>query len=645
MSHLASCPLDAELVDFLRGRLPPARAEELDRHLEECGDCLERTARLPVEQSILDALSRPAELVAPPADLVGGLLSLYSLGTLAGRGDATVPDDLPFLDSVGPYRIERRLGAGGMGVVFRAEDTQLKRPIALKVLWPRAAADPRARERFLREARAVAALKHDNIVTIFQAGEAIASGVSGPVAYLAMELLEGEGLDRWMARHPRPPLATVLHIARQAALGLAAAHECGMVHRDVKPANLWLEVRGRAESPRTEAPPPPFSADVRLKLLDFGLAVASAEVDGGGLLLGTPAYMAPEQARGDAVDARADVFGLGCVLYELCSGRHPFPGRDRGHLACSPLEPVDRLNPDVPAPLAELITRMLAEDLAHRPPSAVEVERTLTAIKTREKARRPWQLVGVSAALLAVAALATAPFIPRGVSNTPVAETPPARTGLDPPGRPVLADDSVQQAIDGLKARNPGYRGWVQLLTFEETKLYVGLPSEVLTDISPLCGIANLRSLAVVASNPGKGRLSDLSPLKGMPLEQLHCRFNPDLRDLRPLRGMKLTVLDAEGTGVDTLDDLAGMPLRLLILNSSRVRDLSSVRTMNDLREIRLAGCDVTDYKPLASIPLVAVQCDVWRGNCETVLRKHPTLQTINTVPVSSFWAGNGPKK
>jgi serine/threonine protein kinase len=182
-----------------------------------------------------------------------------------------------------------------------------------------------ARQRSLREARAAAALKHDHIVTIYQVGE------DHGVPFLTMELLKGESLDHYLSHVGQLAVAEVLHLGRQIALGLRAAHEKGLIHRDIKPSNIWLEGEpGESAGSPTSRGGLARSA-VRVKLLDFGL-VLSAEKDPAepltreGVILGTPAYMSPEQARGERVDPRSDLFSLGCVLYRLCTGRLPFRG-------------------------------------------------------------------------------------------------------------------------------------------------------------------------------------------------------------------------------------------------------------------------------------------------------------------------------
>jgi serine/threonine protein kinase len=271
------------------------------------------------------------------------------------------PDEIGRL---GHYRVLKPLGRGGMGAVFHAEDSHLRRPVALKVMLPAFAADPAARERFLREARAAAVLKHDNVVTIYQVGE------DRGVPFLAMEFLRGVPLDRWLDKHPRPTAPQVLRIGREVAAGLAAAHARGLMHRDIKPGNIWLEApSGRA------------------KILDFGLARSQADpqLTKSGLIIGTPAYMAPEQARGGPVDHRCDLWALGVVLYRLCTGRLPFDGTDMiatlTAIALDTPPPVRDLNPDVPPDLADLIERLLTKDPAGRPQSAEEVGQALKAVR------------------------------------------------------------------------------------------------------------------------------------------------------------------------------------------------------------------------------------------------------------------------
>jgi serine/threonine protein kinase len=273
-------------------------------------------------------------------------------------------------EQLGPYRLVKQLGRGGMGAVYLAEDTQLRRPTALKVMLPEVAADRQCRERFLREARAAAAIRNDHVVTVYQVGE------QDGMPFIAMELLRGAPLDAFLEKEPAPTMTAIVRLAREIALGLAAAHEKGLVHRDIKPANIWLE------APKG-----------RIKILDFGLARPAKpdredldRLTHDGMVMGTPAYMSPEQARGEAVDFRTDLFSLGTVLYRLCTGHLPFSGPTATavltQLAIMDPPPVDEINPQVPPAFSTLIHKMLAKEPGDRPKSAREVAEALRKIDT-----------------------------------------------------------------------------------------------------------------------------------------------------------------------------------------------------------------------------------------------------------------------
>jgi serine/threonine protein kinase len=310
--------------------------------------------------------SPPAEPGAEARDPISVLPEPVSEAALAEWQAFLAPAEAPDeLGRLGPYRILKMLGTGGMGVVFQAEDVPLQRLVALKVLLPTLAASPSARQRFLREAQTAAALAHDHIIPIYQVGE------HRGLPYLAMPFLEGEPLDCRLRREGRLPLVEVLRIGRETAEGLAAAHERGLVHRDIKPANLWLEgERGR------------------VKIVDFGLALSTTRetrLTQVGAIVGTPAYMAPEQAEGNPVDARADLFSLGCVLYRLSTGELPFKGETTiatlVAVATEPPRPLHRLNPRLPTPLTDLIMQLLAKRPTDRPRSAYAVAEALAAIE------------------------------------------------------------------------------------------------------------------------------------------------------------------------------------------------------------------------------------------------------------------------
>ena len=276
------------------------------------------------------------------------------------------PDELGRL---GPYRVLKVLGAGAMGVVFQAEDPHLRRPVALKVMRPHLAASAEFHRRFLREARLAAAIEHEHIVTVYQVGE------DRGVPFLAMQLLRGKTLeDRLERAGGRLPLPEVLRVGREIAEGLAAAHARGLVHRDIKPANVWLEERRG-----------------RVRIVDFGLARGSepdAQFTQAGAVIGTPAYMAPEQATGAAVDARCDLFSLGAVLYRAATGKAPFGDRDTlsilNALATRTPVPPHRIVASLPRMFSGLVMRLLAKDPDDRPQTAREVVEAIEALERGE---------------------------------------------------------------------------------------------------------------------------------------------------------------------------------------------------------------------------------------------------------------------
>jgi len=293
---------------------------------------------------------------AQPTDL-----DLSFLGPSMGDGE---------LGWLAHYRVNRILGTGGMGVVFEADDTQLHRPVALKVMRKELAANAVTRERFLKEARAAAALNSDFIVTVYQVG------LSNDVPYLSMQFLRGESVQDRLERKQRLPIGEALAITKQTAMGLADAHAIGMVHRDIKPANLWLETDG------------PGDAFKRVRILDFGLARRDSEstrLTATGVVVGTPHFMAPEQASGKPVDGRADLFSLGGVLYSMLTGELAFDGDSVMAVLTAlatkkPPQLVDRC-PGIPKNVSNLVDRMLEKDPQRRIATATDVVAAINAIQ------------------------------------------------------------------------------------------------------------------------------------------------------------------------------------------------------------------------------------------------------------------------
>ncbi len=383
------CPATPHWRRLLAGQIDAEERRGLERHLDTCPACRE------VVQGLRAETPDPHRLVPQPDTEVGsGAVPSGRSPSSLLRGVEATPPRFAFLSPptepgdlgwLSFYRIRRVLGEGGMGIVFEAEDTHLQRRTALKVMKPDVAANQASRERFLQEARTAAKLSHDNVITIYQVG------VENDVPFLSMQYLHGESLEERLQREGRLPILDVLRIGREVASGLAAAHDKGLIHRDVKPANLWLE----------ELPGPPGSSAPRwrVKILDFGLArpmEGGKRLTASGFIVGTPHYLAPEQARDLPLDGRCDLFSLGIVLYRCLCGALPFAGTDPlsvlTALAGQEPRPVGEMAPDVPPALAAFIHRLLAKDPADRPPSGHEVVAELEILErslTRDEATLP----------------------------------------------------------------------------------------------------------------------------------------------------------------------------------------------------------------------------------------------------------------
>lgn len=406
MNSSITCVDPARVREFLI--LPPGSDQRKDweTHLEQCDRC--RRLLLDVTSEALRNL--PASQTAT-IDRADGQTLVKPLSTPSVRlreiDFLEPPRDPANLGRIGNYELICVVGRGGMGTVYKAHDELLHRTVALKMMSPELAVSDTPRQRFIREARAAAQVTHENVVTIHSVDE------SRPIPFLTMQYVEGVSLQDRM-KDPSLDVDEIVRIGREIAAGLQAAHARGLVHRDVKPANILLESPGG-----------------RVKITDFGLAraVDDATLSQSGAVIGTPLYMAPEQARGEALDHRADLFSLGTVLYAMCAGGSPF--RAGNTLAvlkrvCDDQPPSLRtLNAAIPQWLETIIVRLMAKDPSQRFSSAQEVIDRLTAKSAvdaqtaptlpvpvyavsvlEKKSRVPWIVGGVCMIALATVGVA-----------------------------------------------------------------------------------------------------------------------------------------------------------------------------------------------------------------------------------------------
>jgi len=435
-----NCPDRSALAALARGIPQPSEeVERMERHLggcQACRDALDAFCGAVIGSLELSRLQGEAPPAVEPGvvskivrnlenDGIGGIGAGGVVGT--GGGAPSYVDPLTILEPsgregslgrLGPYEIVELIARGGMGIVFKALEPALNRIVAVKVLAPELAADSQARERFLREAQAAAAVIHDNVIVIH--GVSTAQGLP----YLVMPYIPGPTLGGRIEQSGPLSARDIVKVGLQLARGLEAAHAKGLIHRDIKPANILLE--GGLE---------------RLRISDFGLAhaVEDSALARSGFIAGTPAYMSPEQAEGRSVDTRSDLFSLGCVLYELAAGEPPFPGDSLAAIVQKlrddePL-PLDRKRPDLPPDLCRVVEKLLRKAPDRRYTSAAGLREAFERLA--EAFRGQAAGIGGMHRRLWVAAAAIAGFgTALAVFQTLRPPTAPVETAAAPPPPP-----------------------------------------------------------------------------------------------------------------------------------------------------------------------------------------------------------------
>ena len=416
---MSTCPDQSTLQALLDDALPAEDEAGLAAHLEVCDACrnhLEALASgnvLQVEQLTSDSgRSTPGTEIHRVIDELQtavGNTQPSAQGHQATPLDFLTPSDrASCLGLFGTYDILEVIGQGGMGLVLKAHDPSLNRLVVIKLLLPQLATQETARKRFVREAQSAAAVEHDHVVAIHAVDELNA------IPYLVMQFVEGQSLQQRIEQSGPLPASDVLRIGEQIALGLAAAHERGLVHRDVKPANILLE-----------------RETDRVKITDFGLAKAVDDVGltRSGMIAGTPQYMAPEQVRATKIDHRADLFALGAVLYTACAGRPAFTGDSTYSVLRNVCDETPKslkeFSPAVPSGLCDVIEKLMQKKADDRYQTAAEVAAdlnresrglaplaTFESKPTRRGPRRPlrWIAVAVSLAIVLGVLLITRPW-------------------------------------------------------------------------------------------------------------------------------------------------------------------------------------------------------------------------------------------
>ena len=586
------------------------------------------------------------------------------------------------------YEINEIIGYGAFGIVFRAYDQKLARQVAIKVLAPTSSSNLGQQAKFIQEARSAAAVKHGNIVQIYAVEES-------PFPYIVMELVSGCTLKDYIRDNGPLSSTHAVAIAIEIAKGLDAAHANGIVHLDVKPANILMESSVTGDFPRP-------------KLTDFGIAfdISSEESNGIGVVMGTPAYMSPEQAAGEPLDQRADLFSLGSVLFAMCTGIPAFRGSETLSIVRGVLENQRMEIPNdvqIPKSLLRIIDRLHFTVPDQRYESAAKVIKDLQKVENYKKPANysTWLLTLASLTVLVLvcnlfwsssAKLSKSAL----VNGQAVVNSSAVKSWHD-------ARQQLMTATSQLELLNVDFdRGRCvyeivdgRLTELELPWIYDYTPVKALRDLerlkltcSPDVAVVDLDFVTEMSHlstlDAGGVPLKNLKPLQGLPLSKLnvwcshfHCQDQPldlsplkamplywlncggskndvDLQplhamkleflcinncnvdDLSPLHGMPLHTLQMSGTQIDDLTPLADAPLKILELSNTEVRDLSPLIGM-EFEELFLKDMNIDDWSVLSSIHVKALWLDYEEQVHREIVLTIPGLERLDGKPLAEF--------
>lgn len=581
---------------------------------------------------------------------------------------------------LGNYLLLEKIGMGGRGTVFKARHRPMDRLVALKVLSETTRDNPMILARFEREIKAAAKLHHPNIVT------ALDADFSSDRHYLVMELVEGRDLSHLVKRNGLFSVADAVQVILQAAKGLEAAHQAGIIHRDIKPGNILLAPSGL------------------VKILDLGLArvdlpghesTTQTELTSTGAVMGTVDYMSPEQALNTKnADARSDIYSLGCTLFYLLAGKIMYPGdtvieKILAHRE-QPIPTLREINPDVPPELETIYLRMVAKKPEQRFASMTELIAALQALRLSPVEKRDpatqneitsntsghskteiqsprhsvsgkavlWIAGGLVVVVLAVVAYFSTQPLEKDFSGAiskklqPEIENTPATNFPTSPTKPLAyLTPEFQQweqetlklsglaQVDAVKAKlvelNPDFNGETTHRLEGDVVTFFDIWTNHVRDISPVRVFRGLKNLYCSATGPSEqSPLEDLSPIQGMSLLFLACNYTR-VADLTPLRGMKLDTLTCDGAPIRDFSVLGELPLINLNLPRTPISDLKPLENLK-LVTLSLEGTPVTDLRPLQGMPLTTLTLT---GT------KVSDLSPIKDLPLRDFCADFVPER